>query len=199
MGKKYFSHIKNVFKPLSIVGIEKPAFLLWMAFSLIGGAIGILVSILKHWLFTDEMLFIDAIVRECRNGSFYTYSIALFASSLSSVFISMLARNTLSFRKRKIYIVSILIYGLIFGGILYALSVDWGVNMDSHRLMQKDWIELGVTFVAIMISIYSFCIAKLDNHMETLRDIEERDYTDKSLEDIKTIGSGNINFKDKGE
>ena len=199
MNKGRFQHIKTVFMPLSIVGTEKPAFLLWMAFSLIGGAIGILVSILKHWLFTDNMLFIDAIVRECRNGSFYTYSIALFASSLSSVFISMLGHNTLSFRKRKIYILSILIYGLIFGGILYALSVDWGINMDSHRLMQKDWIELGVTFVAILISIYSFCIAKLDNHLETLRDIEEKDFTDKSLEDIKMISGGNINYKDKEE
>lgn len=190
---------KSIIRPFSIIGSEKPAFLLWMAFSLIGGAIGILVSILKHWLFTDGMSFIDAIVRECRNGSFYTYSIALFASSLSSVFISMLGHSTLSFRKRKIYVLSILIYALIFGGILYALSVDWGINMDVHTLSQKDWIELGVTLIAIIISVYAFCISKLDSHQDELNDIEDKDYTDKSLNELGQMGNDNLNFQLKEE
>lgn len=154
--------LKNFFFPLIIVRSDTSPFVLWVAFSLIGGLIGILVSILKHWLFTAGMDFTDAIIRECRNGSFYTYSIALFASSLSSIFLSMLGDSTVSFRKRKIYVLSLLIYSLIFSGVLYALSVDFDNSLNSNGLSQKDWIQLGTTFLAILVAVYSFCISRLE-------------------------------------
>lgn len=156
------SLLKNFFFPLTVIKSDTSPFVLWVAFSLIGGIIGILVSVLKHWLFTVGMDFTDAIVRECRNGSFYTYSIALFASSLSSIFLSMLGNSTVSFRKRKIYVLSLLIYSLIFSGVLYALSVDFENNPSLNELSQKDWIQLGTTLLAIIVSIYSFCIARLE-------------------------------------
>ena len=62
-------------------------FFLWASFTLFGGLLGIVVSITKHALFGDYTL-PQAIYLESRNGAIYTYSIAMLASVLSSVFIN---------------------------------------------------------------------------------------------------------------
>ena len=85
------------------------AFFLWTAFTLFGGLIGIMVSIIRNTLYGGLNLS-EALYIESQNGSLYTYSIAMVAAVLSSVFITFAESKKLKFRRQQIVTITISIF-----------------------------------------------------------------------------------------
>lgn len=165
--------MKNaLFTPFRVFKKRRLTFVMWVSFSLIGGAVGILVSILRHWIFTDGLQFWDALMIEVLNGAFYTYSIALIASVLGSVFINFVDNEQFRYRRYKVILIAISVYALLFGGILYALSIN---SYTKEELTQAEahfsWGQLIILIFAIALSIYAFFVCRMDEHTDMFDDI----------------------------
>lgn len=96
-------------RPLRIIPMHLMAFFLWTAFTLFGGLIGIMVSIIRNTLYGGLNLS-EALYIESQNGSLYTYSIAMVAAVLSSVFITFAESKKLKFRRQQIVTITISIF-----------------------------------------------------------------------------------------
>lgn len=164
--------VKQVFRPFIIIYIHGMAFFLWVSFTLIGGLIGIVVSLIRNSLF-GGLNFTQAMYIESRNGSFYTYSIAVVASVLSAAFIVFAENNRLQFRRHQIVTITLSIFLLFFGGVFYALSIEAPpvAEMQTIKDISINWRQLSVVAVSILVAIYSFCVCRLDNHAEQFKDI----------------------------
>lgn len=152
----------NLFAPLVVISKQTLSFFLWIAFSLFGGAIGIIVNCLRRWLFEDVPL-PKAIADEGGNGSFYTYSIALIAAVLSSVFINFVEKKEAQFRKYKIPVITIAIYLLFFGGVMYTLFMSFSSKGETAKSGVMEWGQVVMVVLAIILSVYAFCVCRMDN------------------------------------
>lgn len=155
--------------PFRVYKRKKLTFSMWTSFSLIGGAVGILVSIVRHWLFTPKSSIGSALIIEGNNGAFFTYSIALIAATLGTVFISFVDNKHFRFRKYKIVLISISVYALLFGGIMYALSIGGSPEI----LCVSYWCQLFLLILAFFLSIYAFFVCRMDEHIDLFDDIIE--------------------------
>lgn len=175
----------NLFIPFKVISKQRMSFFLWTAFSLIGGAIGIIVNCVRHWLF-EGMPFKDALTIEGKNGSFYTYSIALIAAVLSSVFVNFVENKEVKFRKFKIPVITVAIYLLFFGGVMYTLFMSFIGTEQEIRNSIMGWGQVVIVFCAVVLSIYSFCVCRMDNEIfkDTFKDVEDQ-YFDNSNEDVE--------------
>lgn len=166
---------KNAFAtPFRVYSKRRLTFLMWISFSLIGGAVGILVSILRHWIFTEGLGFWDALMIEVLNGAFYTYSIALIASVLGSVFINFVDNEQFRYRRYKVILIAISIYALLFGGILYALSIK-SYTPEELAIAEAhfSWGQLIILILALALSIYAFFVCRMDEHTDLFDDLIE--------------------------
>lgn len=171
-GKK--RNTRALWRPFQIYGKRRLTFMMWISFSLIGGAVGILVSILRHSIFTDGLNLGDAIQIELLNGAFYTYSIALIASVLGSVFINFVDNEHFKFRRYKVTLIAISVYALLFGGVMYALSINTYTAEELKKAnIQFGWGQVVMLILAIVLSVYAFFVCKMDDHTDLFDDIVE--------------------------
>lgn len=165
--------LKQVFRPFGIIKLHKMAFFLWFSFTLIGGLIGIIVSVIRNTFFGGLNL-PEALYLESCNGSFYTYSIAMVAAVLSSVFIAFSESHKLMFRRYQMPTITFSIFLLFFGGIFYALSMN-APDVEDIRKSGVEYViswKIFVVFItSILMSIYAFCVCRLDSHAEQFKDI----------------------------
>lgn len=182
-------------KPFRVFKKKRLTFVMWVAFSLLGGAVGILVSILRHSLFTQGLNLRDAIAIEVLNGAFYTYSIALVASVLGSVFINFVDNEQFRYRKYKVILIAFSVYALLFGGIMYALSSitpytkEVLLNVEEHF----GWGQLIMVILALMLSVYAFFVCRMDNHTDLFDDVVDNFTETKNPQDFPKDIPGNEN------
>ena len=181
--------IKTVVKPLRVIRYAGLEFFVWIAYSLIGGFLGILVSVAKHWWFGENKGFSRALSIEIGSCSFYTYSIALLASVLSMVFIGFVRNKGMQFKRYKIAVITISILALIFGGVFYALSVDLGVPSRFSFCDSQVWLQFVVLGISILVAIYTFTITRLDDYQEKFQDISDSSFDNKQDEDQSVEGN----------
>lgn len=162
----------SVFAPFRVYGKRKLTFVMWLLFSLVGGAVGIIVSILRHSVFTDGLNWQDALMIEILNGAFYTYSIALIASVLGSVFINFVDNEQFRYRKYKVILIALSVYALLFGGVMYALSINsYTKKQLSQAEMHFSWGQFLMLLLAIALSVYAFFVCRMDDHSDLFDDV----------------------------
>ena len=187
---RWFCNIfKKIFRPFGIIKLHEMAFFLWISFTLIGGLIGIIVSIFRNTIF-GGLNFIEALYIESHNGSLYTYSIAMIAAVLSSVFIAFAENNKLRFRRYQIVTITISIFLLFFGGVFYALSIDAPSIAEIQRTEkchQVNWKQLLIVAITFLVAIYSFCVSRLDDHASQFKDIMDSESRAEFTNDNDTI------------
>ena len=176
MLNKIYRFLNILLKPFKVICFHKISFFLWTSFTLFGGLIGIVISVIRYTLFDDKSV-AQAIYIESVNGSFYTYSIALVASVLSGVFIIFAEKDKLNFRRYQIPLLTICIFLMFFGGIFYALSKQTGfMSVDSIPKAEDitiEWKQLIVFLLAFLFSVYSFCVCRLDDHTSEFTSISD--------------------------
>ena len=162
----------GLFTPFRVFSKRKLTFLMWALFSLIGGAVGIIVSILRHWVFAEELGFLDALKIEALNGAFYTYSIALVAAVLGSAFINFADNEQFRYRRYKVCLIAFSIYTLLFGGIMYALSIKTYTKVELEHVEQSyGWMQIIIVIIAICLSVYAFFVCRMDEHADLFDDV----------------------------
>lgn len=178
--KKLLVSIWHFFKflarPLKVIRLHMISFFLWTSFTLFGGLIGIVISVIRYALF-GNLSVPQAIYIESMNGSFYTYSIAIVAAVLSSVFIIFAEKDTLNFRRYQIPFITISIFLMFFGGVFYALAKQtssMSVNViPDNSLITIEWKQFSIFVLSVLFSIYSFCVCRLDDHSPDFSDVSD--------------------------
>lgn len=167
--------VKATLLPFKVICLHRISFFLWSSFTLFGGLIGIVVSIVRYTLFGEKTL-AQAIYIESQNGSFYTYSIAIIASVLSGVFIIFAEKDQLRFRRYQIPLITMSIFIMFFGGIFYALSKTSvvGINVPQTTEIVLEWKQFIILIVSVLFAIYAFCVCRLDDHIDAFKDIADK-------------------------
>lgn len=174
--KALWTFVKFLAQPLKVIRLHKISFFLWTSFTLFGGLIGIVVSVIRYALFGTYSI-AQAMYIESMNGSFYTYSIAIVAAVLSGVFIIFAEEDTLNFRRYQIPFITISIFLMFFGGVFYALAKQTG-DMSVNVIPETDdivieWKQFTIFILSVLFSIYSFCVCRLDDHQPYFSDISD--------------------------
>lgn len=168
--------LKFLAQPFKVIRFHKISFFLWTSFTLFGGLIGIVISVIRYAYF-GELTISQAVYIESLNGSFYTYSIAIVAAVLSGVFIIFAEKETLYFRRYQIPFITLSIFLMFFGGVFYTLAKQTGsVNIDkipAPAQIEIEWKQFSIFVLSVLFSIYSFCVCRLDDHRPDFIDISD--------------------------
>lgn len=188
-----WSLLVSIVQPLKVIALHKMSFFLWTSFTLFGGLIGIVISVIRYTLFDDKSIE-QAIYIESINGSFYTYSIAIVASLLSSLFIIFAERDKLNFRRYQIPLITILIFLMFFGGVFYALAKQTEsisvYNIPKPEGVDIEWKQFVVFFLSLVFSVYSFCVCRLDEHTSEFSNISDESAKNTSPKIPRNIRQG---------
>lgn len=204
--KKLVALFKSTFwlsfaKPWKLILRNKMSFFIWFIFTIFAGQIGFILNIIIR-VINGKLTLSQCIYLESASGSFYTFSIALIASILGPLFVNFLESSPTDFRSIKIFLITILIFTLFFGGVFYSTSID--NNFDNLHLedlkFSIDWWQ-GLFFcVSVTLALYSFNVFKLDEHKKDFENINDnyaikedrkRDLLDNKSSSLITDAKGN--------
>lgn len=189
--------------PLQVVKEEKGTFFLWFLFTIIAGLIGPIINAVNRCAIGSETLTLS-LEKDCENGTFYTFSIVLIASSIGLLFIKLI-NEKIQFKNRKLYFIAICIFPMFFAGIFYSgatlrqkqnIELNYAPNIKSSctklssatkkqavvivnkqisdEVAKTDYQVIFVV-IAIIIAIYSFCLEYMSLHPEKF-DVLRDDY-----------------------
>ncbi len=185
--------------PLSVILENRSEFTIWFLFTIITGQIGIIVNmIIRHY--SEGASITASIIVDSINGSFYTFSIALVASTLGPLFINLINSKVLRFKSLKIYTIIISFFFLIFSGIVYAvIQSKSGINIDLKKI-EIDWTQFIVYLMAILIVFYGYCILRLENDPDKYKSLDDPPFNEVDDEEVneRIVQSKKITNDGKG-
>lgn len=198
--------------PLQVVKEEKGTFFLWFLFTIIAGLIGPIINAVNRCAIGNESL-VSSLEKDCENGTFYTFSIVLIASSIGLLFIKLI-NEKIQFKNRKLYFIAISIFPMFFAGIFYSgatlrhnqnivqnvgliiekqsppntlepskILSGKSVNIQKSTRDAKNDYQVFFVIIAIIIAIYSFCLEYMSLHQEKF-DVLRDDYNANASERI---------------
>lgn len=184
--EKKVSLCRRIISPLHIVRMHRAAFFVWFMFTLLGGLVGVVISIMRHLWFSDvHYTFKQALYVETTNGSIYTYAIATIAAVLSGLFVLFAEKEKLSYRTLQIPTAALAVFVLLFGGVFYALNINssntGAICPPPDAELVLDWKQVAILILALMFSIYTFCLCRIDDHNEEFKEIQDKNYKNSSL------------------
>ena len=196
--EKKVSLCRRIVSPFYIVSMHRAAFFVWFMFTLLGGLVGVVISIMRHLWFSDvHYSFKQALYVETTNGSIYTYAIATIAAVLSGLFVLFAEKEKLSYRTLQIPTAALAVFVLLFGGIFYALNINssnaGALCPPPDAELVLDWKQLVILILALLFSIYTFCLCRIDDHNEEFKDIQDKNYKNSSLKHTKNPLSNEVN------
>lgn len=195
--KRFFTStfIGKLLLPLQVVKEEKGTFFLWFLFTIIAGLIGPIINAVNRCAMGNETL-LSSLDKDCENGTFYTFSIVLIASSIGLLFIKLI-NEKIQFKNRKLYFVAICIFPMFFAGIFYSgatlrqnQNTEFNVRRDiqkpdtqkvlnasknqksgmayvkNNNEVAKNDYQVIFVIIAIIIAVYSFCLEYMSLHPE---------------------------------
>ena len=182
--------LHRVILPLKVVRLKKGTFFLWFIFTIIAGLLGPIINVANNFGFNDVPISLS-IFEDSQAGTFYTFSIVLIASAIGSLFLNLLDAADV-FKKMKLYFMAICIFPLFFGGIFYSSFTQKHkeevkiesyiesskVQNNSNMLPKEielsiDWIQLSLFLLALIISIYAFCLQYMNANKSEFEEIED--------------------------
>jgi len=181
------NHLKRTLEPLKVIKLEKPYFIIWLVFTVLAGQIGIVTNIILRGNFRDFSI-VESVLQDSLNGSFYTYSIALFASTLGLLFINIIEKNPTNFKTFKVYLLIITIFSLFFAGVYYSVGTLKTISEIKSQITDIciDWPQLLFLILSIIFAIYTFSITRLDLNYEKFKHLDDN-YAEKDDKDVENL------------
>ena len=193
--------------PLRVIIDEKGTFFLWFLFTVIAGLIGPIINLVNRCAL-GKTSFLNSIKMDSENGTFYTFSIVLIASSIGLLFIKLINEKEV-FKNVKLYFIAVCIFPMFFAGIFYSGASLRQNPQDTSKIIKTQQIkkqtkttsldkmkmqekkastpyQLIFVILAILIAIYSFCLEYMSVHPEKYDALRD-DYNAKASDRIKTL------------
>lgn len=182
--KKIIVSAGKVFKPFRIIPEIKPVFFIYVVTGITVGQIGILFSLVK-----DIHAFNEALFNNLSSGNFYTYSIALLASSLAPLLIEYIAEDDVKFKVYKVISMVLIIFFLMLPMTFFFSSLSLTPievsQMDVTR-RSVDLVQILFYIFSIILSIYVFCVSYLKYDPESYTDLDDSNVLKLKLSASKT-------------
>jgi len=187
--------IKQVIEPLGVIKLEKKLFYIWLIFTVFAGQIGIITNVILRGKFNNNTI-LESIIIDSLNGNFYTYSIALFASTLGLLFVNFIERNPTKFKSFKVFLLIITIFSLFFTGIYYAASsIDTIESLKiNFQTVKFDYPQFIFLLLSILFAIYTFSITRLDLNYEKFKHLDD-DFSEKDDDSVDELSEKVISVK----
>lgn len=184
---KIMKKLKEIFEPLEIILDEKSLFSVWFAFTVFAGQLGIISNIILKSNSKNYDV-IHSILQDSQSGNFYTYSIALFASTLGLLFVNFIEKNPTRFKTFKIYLLILTIFCLFFTGIYYSSLTLKSIANFKLKLnnINIDWPQLIFLILSIIFAVYTFCITRLDLNYSKYKHLDDN-YAEKDDESVEEL------------
>jgi len=154
------------FKPFKIIPQIWSLILLWVIFFVIFGLTGIIGSFCL-----SKTNSIEWITKILKTGSFYTIGIALCASSIFKVLSEFLLPepgSDVKFKEYKIISVGLSILLILIIAFLYS-----SVLVEESITVQKALLQSSLYILALLMSLYLFCIGHLKYDYENFKDLDD--------------------------
>lgn len=187
------SRINNIFlrvilAPLETLLFHKIELFLWFAFVIVAGLLGIIINIIKRWIF-DGWDFFVALGPDSAAGSFYTFSLVMISSLIYPLFSRFIKSEKPEYRKIHIVYITILIFTLLFCGVFYSFST-LNQPMEAYdglhnNNMCLDYSQLLFFVLSIVFSVYSFGLTLIGQHEEELHLSDN--YLENEQHQVKTL------------
>ncbi len=146
---------------------------LWAVFIFFGGLLGVVINLIQRCLFED-LSWSQAIYIDSCCGNFYTYALVLICSTLGPLFISLSGDETPHFRKIKIYLTTICVFGMLLCAIFYSMQSKKWLNIEQIGNVEYsvDWWQLIFFAFSILVSLYALGVQFIDRDKEKNSDLE---------------------------
>lgn len=187
------SRINNTFlrvilAPFETLLFHKLELFLWFAFVIVAGLLGVIINIIKRWIF-DGWDFFVALGPDSAAGSFYTFSLVMISSLIYPLFSRFIKSEKPEYRKIHIVFITILIFTLLFCGIYYSFST-LNQPMEAYdglhnNEMHIDYSQSFFFVLVIIFSVYSFGLTLIGQHEEELHLSD--DYLEKEQHQVKKL------------
>lgn len=180
--------LRAILAPLETLLFHKLELFLWFAFVNVAGLLGVIINIIKRWIF-DGWDFFVALGPDSAAGSFYTFSLVMISSLIYPLFSRFIKSEKPEYRKLHIVFITILIFTLLFCGIYYSFSTLNQPIRAYERLHNNDMrIDYSQSFffvLVIIFSVYSFGLTLIGQHEDELHLSD--DYLEKEQHQVKKL------------
>ena len=180
--------LRAILAPFETLLFHKLELFLWFAFVIVAGLLGVIINIIKRWIF-DGWDFFVALGPDSAAGSFYTFSLVMISSLIYPLFSRFIKSEKPEYRKIHIVFITILIFTLLFCGIYYSFSTlnqPMGAYDGLHNNeMHIDYSQSFFFVLVIIFSVYSFGLTLIGQHEEELHLSD--DYLEKEQHQVKKL------------
>ncbi|WP_255080195.1 hypothetical protein [Lacihabitans sp. CCS-44] len=190
--------MSQILEPLKIVKDETKLFLVWFIFTILAGQIGIFTNVILKYK-VNNIAISQSMIEESIIGSFFTFAIVLFASTLGLLFVNILERNPTVFKSFKVFLLIVTVFSLFFAGIYYSASTISIRNPIETKIENYsiDWPQVIFFILSIIFAVYTYCITRLDLNYEKYQHLDDN-YAEKDNEKVEELQSGLVELdKDK--
>ena len=173
-----------IFDPFQVIKQNQMQFFIWFVFTIISGQLGIIANAIIRYYANDQSI-ANSIYIDSISGSFYTFSIAIAASSLGPLFSNFIADEKPKFRSIKITTIILSILFIMVSGIIYAaVQSKTSTNLKNINL-SVDTTQLVVYLLSILIGIYAYCIMTMNS--KNFGHLNTPSYNKQSDENVESI------------
>lgn len=180
--------ICRVFSPFKVIKKKFGIFFLWLVFTLLGGLLGPFVSSLTNVCFIGKKLS-ESIIIDARNGTFYTYSIVLIASSIGGLFIKLISEDyKVGFKRIKLFFIATSIFPLLIGSVLYSGSLSHKCQITKNSFPYiMDTAQFVIFCIGILLAIYAFCLEYMTLFPDDFKNVSDDNYHEQDDEAVKEL------------
>ena len=180
--------LRAILAPFETLLFHKLELFLWFAFVIVAGLLGVIINIIKRWIF-DGWDFFVALGPDSAAGSFYTFSLVMISSLIYPLFSRFIKSEKPEYRKIHIVFITLLIFTLLFCGIYYSFST-LNQPMEAYdglhnNEMHIDYSQSFFFVLVIIFSVYSFGLTLIGQHEEELHLSD--DYLEKEQHQVKKL------------
>ena len=180
--------LRAILAPFETLLFHRLELFLWFAFVIVAGLLGVIINIIKRWIF-DGWDFFVALGPDSAAGSFYTFSLVMISSLIYPLFSRFIKSEKPEYRKIHIVFITILIFTLLFCGIYYSFST-LNQPMEAYdglhnNEMHIDYSQSFFFVLVIIFSVYSFGLTLIGQHEEELHLSD--DYLEKEQHQVKKL------------
>lgn len=154
-----FTIFKKIFKPLTLIPKIKGLLLLWIIFILLFGQAGILATI-----FTETSNFFKV---NLQSGNFYTFAIALLASSVLTFAIEWMNEPKVKFRTFKVASIAISFL------LITIMMINFTIIKGELSYLQIS-TQILTYLISLFFSIYCLCLQYLHIDYDNYKDLDDK-------------------------
>ncbi|MCK1969291.1 hypothetical protein MT962_003150 [Franconibacter sp. IITDAS19] len=171
--------LKNIYYPFIVLQFNKREFFVWFLFTIFCGQLGIIINVIIRYYYKSISIS-DSLYIEGVAGSFYTYSIALIASSLGPMFIPFFS-SKIEFKTLKVISIILMFMLLLFSGVIYSAVQLKYITVIPLSNKEFNLTQPFIYIISVLLAGYSFGVLKLN--ITKHADIDDPSY-DKKDDDV---------------